>query len=143
MSVPSGLTGCAVTLNVHRAATARPWTRWVGELNPLLWYVARAPGTEILEAIVDATPPSSTGSRSTKRHRILLRHFRQLSRRCQVLLRVVAFVDGHDYSAVADALEMPRGSIGPTPGRCLAKLREMLLAGPTWSASRPIPPTDS
>jgi len=33
------------------------------------------------------------------------------------------------------ATEMPRGSIGPTRGRCLAKLREMLLADPGWSAS--------
>ena len=29
---------------------------------------------------------------------------------------------------------MPVGSIGPTRGRCLAKLREMLLADPRWSA---------
>jgi hypothetical protein len=30
---------------------------------------------------------------------------------------------------------MPIGSIGPTRGRCLAKLREMLVADPHWSAS--------
>ena len=29
---------------------------------------------------------------------------------------------------------MPIGSIGPTRGRCLAKLRELLLADPGWSA---------
>jgi DNA-directed RNA polymerase specialized sigma24 family protein len=39
-----------------------------------------------------------------------------------------------DYAAVADAMGMPVGSIGPTRGRCLAKLRELLLADPGWSA---------
>jgi hypothetical protein len=37
--------------------------------------------------------------------------------------------------ALPAATEIPRGSIGPTRGRCLAKLREMLLADPGWSAS--------
>jgi hypothetical protein len=36
---------------------------------------------------------------------------------------------------VAEAMEMPRGSIGPTRGRCLAKLRELLLADTEWSLS--------
>jgi DNA-directed RNA polymerase specialized sigma24 family protein len=34
---------------------------------------------------------------------------------------------------VAEALGMPVGSIGPTRGRCLAKLRAMLQADPGWS----------
>lgn len=50
----------------------------------------------------------------------------QLSARCQELLRIVAFVPRPDYQAVAAALGMPTGSIGPTRGRCLAKLRALL-----------------
>lgn len=69
-----------------------------------------------------------------QRHRQLWHHVQRLPERCRELLRIVAFVDRPDYAAVAEALQMPRGSIGPTRGRCLAKLRELLLADPTWSA---------
>lgn len=62
----------------------------------------------------------------------LWQHVAQLSERCRALLRVIAFADRPDYAAVAEALEMPVGSIGPTRGRCLAKLRQLLGADPTW-----------
>jgi RNA polymerase sigma factor (sigma-70 family) len=68
-----------------------------------------------------------------ERARALWQHFRRLSERCQTLLRIVAMVDRPDYDVVSAALDMPRGSIGPTRGRCLAKLRELLLADPAWS----------
>jgi len=35
---------------------------------------------------------------------------------------------------VSDALGMPHGSIGPTRGRCLEKLRKLLLQDPLWSS---------
>jgi RNA polymerase sigma factor (sigma-70 family) len=50
----------------------------------------------------------------------------KLSRRCQELLRIVAFVPRPDYQAVAAELGIPVGSVGPTRGRCLAKLRALL-----------------
>jgi RNA polymerase sigma factor (sigma-70 family) len=65
----------------------------------------------------------------------LWEHIAQLSERCQALLRVVAFADRPDYSSVAQALGMPVGSIGPTRGRCLAKLREQLNNDPKWGRS--------
>lgn len=52
----------------------------------------------------------------------------RLSARCQELLRIIAFAPRPDYAAVALALGMPVGSIGPTRGRCLAKLRALLAA---------------
>jgi DNA-directed RNA polymerase specialized sigma24 family protein len=45
---------------------------------------------------------------------------------------VIAFADRPDYATVAEALGMPVGSIGPTRGRCLAKLREQLNNDPKW-----------
>lgn len=60
--------------------------------------------------------------------RALWRHIAELPERCQALLRVIAFADQPDYAAVAAALGMPVGSIGPTRGRCLAKLRQRLAA---------------
>jgi RNA polymerase sigma factor (sigma-70 family) len=49
-----------------------------------------------------------------------------LDDRCQKLLRIVAFEHRPDYGRVAEQLDMPVGSIGPTRGRCLAKLKTAL-----------------
>jgi RNA polymerase sigma factor (sigma-70 family) len=70
-----------------------------------------------------------------ERDRVLWRTFQQLSQRCRQLLRIVAMVDRPDYAVVGDAMGMPHGSIGPTRGRCLAKLRGLLLADPLWEPS--------
>jgi len=45
---------------------------------------------------------------------------------------VIAFADRPDYAAISEALGMPVGSIGPTRGRCLAKLRKALEQDATW-----------
>jgi RNA polymerase sigma factor (sigma-70 family) len=62
----------------------------------------------------------------------LWEHVERLPERCRALLRVIAFADRPDYAALAQALGMPQGSIGPTRGRCLAKLRLALAQDPTW-----------
>lgn len=71
----------------------------------------------------------------TERQRTLWHHIRELSPRCQELLRVIAFADRPDYASLAESLGMPVGSIGPTRGRCLSKLRAALGADPTWEGS--------
>lgn len=68
----------------------------------------------------------------TDDQRRLWAHIEQLSERCRALLRVIAFADRPDYAMVAKALGMPVGSIGPTRGRCLAKLRLLLTSDSTW-----------
>jgi RNA polymerase sigma factor (sigma-70 family) len=65
----------------------------------------------------------------------LWRHISQLPERCRALLRVIAFADRPDYADLAKALDMPQGSIGPTRGRCLAKLRLSLANDPSWEMS--------
>jgi RNA polymerase sigma factor (sigma-70 family) len=50
----------------------------------------------------------------------------RLPERCQKLLRIVAWEPRPDYSSVAESLDMPIGSIGPTRRRCLDKLRAEL-----------------
>jgi RNA polymerase sigma factor (sigma-70 family) len=62
----------------------------------------------------------------------LWKHIAALPERCRTLLRVIAFADRPDYAELAKALGMPQGSIGPTRGRCLAKLRIALAQDPTW-----------
>ena len=53
--------------------------------------------------------------------------------RCRRLLAFVATVSRPDYDVIAGALGMKRGSVGPTRGRCLDKLRKTLLDDPSWS----------
>jgi RNA polymerase sigma factor (sigma-70 family) len=77
-------------------------------------------------AMPDAGPGSEDQVISADQNRALWAAFAQLSPRCQELLRIVAFVPRPDYQEVAAELGLPRGSIGPTRGRCLAKLRVLL-----------------
>ncbi len=63
-------------------------------------------------------------SSATTASGMLWQHVQQLPERCRELMRVIAFADRPDYALIADSLGMPVGSIGPTRGRCLAKLRQ-------------------
>ncbi len=77
------------------------------------------------ESVEDTVIRSQTDTR-------LWHHIEALPERCRTLLRVIAFADRPDYAELAKALDMPQGSIGPTRGRCLAKLRTALAQDPTW-----------
>ena len=79
-----------------------------------------------LAAIPDAHSRTEDLAVTADTHRELAAALRQLPRRCQELLRIVAFVPRPDYHVVAAELGMPQGSIGPTRGRCLARLRALL-----------------
>jgi RNA polymerase sigma factor (sigma-70 family) len=94
----------------------------------------RPAATEVPESVPDRGPEPSERLLTDERDRVLYEHFRRLSERCRVLLGIVAQAERPDYATVSEALDMPHGSIGPTRGRCLAKLREMLLGDPRWSA---------
>jgi RNA polymerase sigma factor (sigma-70 family) len=61
-----------------------------------------------------------------EQQRALWRAVGRLSAQCQELLRIVAFIPRPDYQSVSAALGMPVGSIGPTRGRCLEKIRVLL-----------------
>lgn len=67
-----------------------------------------------------------------QRAQVLWQHLRALPDRCQELLRVIAFADRPDYATLAESLSMPVGSIGPTRGRCLSKLRSALTSDSRW-----------
>ena len=90
-------------------------------------------GVAQLESVADPDPGPGEGLLTDERDRVLWRHVQRLPGRCRELLRIVAQVARPDYATVAEALGMPVGSIGPTRGRCLAKLRELLQADPGWS----------
>ena len=81
---------------------------------------------EWLTAIPDAGADSEQCLIMKDEQRELWAALRSLPWRCQELLRIVAFVPRPDYDEVAARLGMPRGSVGPTRGRCLDKLRSAL-----------------
>jgi RNA polymerase sigma factor (sigma-70 family) len=81
---------------------------------------------EWLTAIPDAGADSEQRLIMKDEQRELWEALRGLPGRCQELLRIVAFVPRPDYDDVAARLGMPRGSVGPTRGRCLDKLRSAL-----------------
>ena len=61
-----------------------------------------------------------------ERDRALLAAFGRLGGRCQRLLRLMMADPPPSYDEISAALDMPVGSIGPTRGRCIAQLRELL-----------------
>jgi RNA polymerase sigma factor (sigma-70 family) len=119
---PGALAGWLVTTTRREAWRVRGAGRkqvpadqdWLVELPD------RGPGSEELAIIGDG-------------RRALWSAIGQLTPRCQELLRIIAFVPRPDYRAVAAELGMPVGSIGPTRGRCLAKLRALLADDPEGS----------
>jgi len=62
---------------------------------------------------------------AVERSDLLWRAFAELPQRCQQLLRVLMADPPPSYQQVAVALDMPIGSIGPTRGRCIDRLREL------------------
>jgi RNA polymerase sigma factor (sigma-70 family) len=73
---------------------------------------------------VDPTPEHEL--LRTERDRALWSAFHRLPPRCQELLRLTVLAGRAAYQPVAEALHMPVGSIGPTRGRCLERLRAAL-----------------
>jgi RNA polymerase sigma factor (sigma-70 family) len=120
--------------DIHTPAALTAWL--VTATKREAWRAKDAHRQEIVASdeafadLLDATDGPAERAMVADERRRLWRAVDQLSSRCQQLLRVVAFTPRPDYGLVATRLGMPRGSIGPTRGRCLAKLRELLIADP-------------
>ena len=57
---------------------------------------------------------------------VLLAALEQVRPRCQALLRLMLTDPPLSYDEIAEVLDMPKGSIGPTRMRCLDNLRSVL-----------------
>ncbi|WP_203338404.1 RNA polymerase sigma factor [Nocardioides limicola] len=92
------------------------------------WRVARGTDDELPTLDIPSQRTRSAEDEAATRWeaRALWDAVGQLSERCQRLLRVAAFLDRPNYAQLAADLGMPVGSIGPTRGRCLARLRTLL-----------------
>jgi RNA polymerase sigma factor (sigma-70 family) len=82
---------------------------------------------DFVHLVVDekADPLDAALLRQEQEHAIRLAAER-LSPRCQRLLGLLMGNDDLPYKQIAEQLHMPIGSIGPTRGRCLDHLREIL-----------------
>jgi RNA polymerase sigma factor (sigma-70 family) len=114
----------------HSVRDPQAITRWLcTTARREAWRVSKA-ATRIRpveDEVIDARMPAQMSPEAevvTNDEKALL--WQALSRlpdRCQKLLRIVAWEPRPDYSSVAEGLQMPVGSIGPTRRRCLDKLR--------------------
>ncbi|WP_183176574.1 sigma-70 family RNA polymerase sigma factor [Amycolatopsis bartoniae] len=112
---PKALAGWLVTTARHEAQRAN------GRKQPPV------PLTdEMAEAVPSTLPAPEAEALRTERDRRIWLAFGKLPQRCQELLRLTVLAGRAEYRVVAEALHMPRGSIGPNRGRCLKTMRELL-----------------
>jgi RNA polymerase sigma factor (sigma-70 family) len=116
---------------IHEPAAVGGWLTTTARREA--WRVARATGRgipvedeELARRLPDEESPESEVVRRDGEDR-LWDAVERLSERCQALLRIVAFEHRPDYTTIAANLGMPVGSIGPTRGRCLQKLRALMI----------------
>lgn len=78
----------------------------------------------------DVADPAAPGPEETliagETERAVLAAFAELSADCQQLLRLVCADPPLDYQTIAELLGRPVGSIGPTYGRCLKRMRQIM-----------------
>jgi RNA polymerase sigma factor (sigma-70 family) len=113
--VPQALIGWLVVTTKHEAWRIRSSGRR-----------QRPADQEWLTALPDRAAGTEEQILLDEQQRALWRAVGRLSAQCQELLRIVAFIPRPDYQSVSAALGMPVGSIGPTRGRCLEKIRVLL-----------------
>ena len=113
--VPQALIGWLVVTTKHEAWRIRSSGRR-----------QRPADQEWLTTIPDQAAGTEERIVLDEQQRALWRAVGRLSAQCQELLRIVAFIPRPDYQSVSAALGMPVGSVGPTRGRCLDKIRVLL-----------------
>jgi RNA polymerase sigma factor (sigma-70 family) len=83
---------------------------------------------EVAEAMPSTQPAPEDEAVRADRDRRVWRAFVRLPHRCQELLRLTVLAGRAEYQLVAEHLRMPRGSVGPTRGRCLDQMRDLLAS---------------
>ena len=78
-----------------------------------------------LDVVDERSEPLDARLLADERDAALWSCFERLSERCRRLLRVLMAAEPPAYADVSAALGMPIGSIGPTRGRCLQRLRAL------------------
>jgi RNA polymerase sigma factor (sigma-70 family) len=84
---------------------------------------------DVFEHMTTATPDHDAGVILTEDRRLVRAAMGAIGDRCRELLSLLFSSDEIAYGEIAELLDMPIGSIGPTRARCLHKLRELATAG--------------
>jgi RNA polymerase sigma factor (sigma-70 family) len=117
----------------------RALTKWLRTtVSREAWNVARRERREVASDPLDIKEPIVEGIedgfvRDAEREAVR-RAFLAQDDKCRALLAYVAAFSRPDYDVISEQLGMKRGSIGPTRGRCLDKMRKTLLDDPSWGA---------
>jgi RNA polymerase sigma factor (sigma-70 family) len=82
---------------------------------------------EIMSSVPDDRTAVDRELLRSERDSALWELVERMSDGCRRLLRVMIATPPPSYAEIADALDMPVGSIGPTRGRCLAALRSLAV----------------
>lgn len=69
-------------------------------------------------------------------HEVLAAAFSQLDDECAQLLRLLTTDPPLDYATIAEIIDRPVGSIGPTRGRCLDRLRRIMTTTGSGKAEK-------
>ena len=93
------------------------------------------PTDGVFDHVPDQRDPLDAGLLRSERDAVLWQLFEQLPDRCRRLLRVLVADPPPAYADVAQALDMPIGSIGPTRQRCLTQLRALAVGSGAIEAS--------
>jgi RNA polymerase sigma factor (sigma-70 family) len=121
----------ALLRHLHRLTEPRALAGWLitttrreaNRVRRAAGHVGLSPETAEQTATTDPSPEQEV--LRTERDRALWSAFHKLPQHCQELLRLTVLAERPGYRAVAETLHMPVGSIGPTRGRCLNKLRSL------------------
>ncbi|WP_285506437.1 sigma-70 family RNA polymerase sigma factor [Actinokineospora sp. NBRC 105648] len=111
---PKAVAGWLITTTRREANRTRQRGSAQVELSP-----------EVAEHVPSTEPQPEAEALRTERDHRLWSAFHRLDQRCQELLRLTVLAGRAEYRAVAEAMRMPHGSIGPTRGRCLNSLRAL------------------
>jgi RNA polymerase sigma factor (sigma-70 family) len=127
--------------NIHRIRSPEALTDWLVTVTRHNAYAIRTAQRRI--ELVDphglTEKPDPAASLDTdlikgEQYRCLWDNLQKLPSTCQELLRILAFTGDTSYRTVSNVLDMPIGSIGPTRGRCLNKLKILLRHDPRWDS---------
>lgn len=123
----------ALLSNIHSLAEPKALAGWLITTTRREAQRVRGKGAnqmhltdEMAETLPSTQPQPEDEALRADRNNRLWRAFAGLPPRCQELLRLTVLAGRTEYRLVAEAMQMPRGSIGPTRGRCLNTLRELL-----------------
>jgi RNA polymerase sigma factor (sigma-70 family) len=92
---------------------------------------------EVLSGVVASGPEVDERNLADERDQVVRDALSSLPRRWQRLLEMLMADPPVSYAEISDELDLPVGSIGPTRGRCLARLRVMLQDPKAGADGRP------